>query len=109
MGLICIQNSSLLVYGKSQKVSAPYCLPFQHSRGKNQPVGGFQPPRACLGLIIRFSVTHLEKRQNQNYVASINSYGLLTLSGLLTLLPKAFYDFLSYRGGIFIPHPRKQC
>ena len=21
----------------------------------------------------------------------------------------AFYDFLSYRGGIFIPHPRKQC
>ena len=28
---------------------------------------------------------------------------------LLTLLPTAFYDFLSYRGGIFIPHPRKQC
>ena len=21
----------------------------------------------------------------------------------------AFYDFLSYGGGIFIPHPRKQC
>ena len=31
----------------------------------------------------------------------------------LTLLPMAFYDFLSYGGGgggrIFIPHPRKQC
>ena len=26
----------------------------------------------------------------------------------LTLLPTAFYNFLSYRG-IFIPHPRKQC
>ena len=28
---------------------------------------------------------------------------------LLTLLPTAFYDFLSYGDGIFIPHPRKQC
>ena len=27
----------------------------------------------------------------------------------LTLLPTAFYDFLSYGGGIFIPHPIKQC
>ena len=44
MGLVCIQNSSLLVYSKSQKVSASYCLPFRHSRGKNQPVGGFHPP-----------------------------------------------------------------
>ena len=44
MGLVCIQNSSLFVYSKSQKVSASYCLPFQHSRGKNQPVGGFRPP-----------------------------------------------------------------
>ena len=44
MGLVCIQNSSLLVYSKSQKVSASYCLPFRHSRGKNQPVGGFRPP-----------------------------------------------------------------
>ena len=44
MGLVCIQNSSLLVYSKSQKVSASYCLAFQHSRGKNQPVGGFRPP-----------------------------------------------------------------
>ena len=44
MGLPCIQNSSLLAYSKSQKVSASYCLPFQHSRGKNQPVGGFRPP-----------------------------------------------------------------
>ena len=44
MGLVCIQNSSLLVYSKSQKVSASYCLPFQHSRGKNQPVNGFHPP-----------------------------------------------------------------
>ena len=43
MGLVCIQNSCLLVYSKSQKVSASYCLPFQHSRGKNQPVGGFPP------------------------------------------------------------------
>ena len=52
MGLVCIQNSSLLVYSKSQKVSASYCLAFQHSRGKNQPVGGFRPPPppACLGL-----------------------------------------------------------
>ena len=50
MGLVCIQNSSLLVYGKSQKVSASYCLPFQHSRGKNQPVGGLPPPPTCSGL-----------------------------------------------------------
>ena len=50
MGLVCIQISSLLVYSKSQKVSASYCLPFQHSRGKNQPVGDFAPPPppACL-------------------------------------------------------------
>ena len=27
---------------------------------------------------------------------------------LLTLLPTAFYEFLSYGGGIFISHPRKQ-
>ena len=33
MGLVCIQNSGLLVYSKSQKVSASYCLPFQHSPG----------------------------------------------------------------------------
>ena len=39
-----------ILYSKSQKVSASYCLPFQHSRGKNQPVGGFRPPPACLGL-----------------------------------------------------------
>ena len=38
-------DSSLLVYSKSQKVSASYCLPFQHSRGKNQAVSGFRPPR----------------------------------------------------------------
>ena len=38
MGLVCIQNESLLVYSKSQKVSAYYCSLFQHSRGKNQPV-----------------------------------------------------------------------
>ena len=50
MGLVCIQNSSLLVYSKSQKVSVSYCLLFQHSRGKNQPLGGFRPPPACLGL-----------------------------------------------------------
>ena len=36
MGLVCIQNSSLLVCSKSQKVSASYCLLFEHSRGKNQ-------------------------------------------------------------------------
>ena len=28
---------------------------------------------------------------------------------IITLLPTAFYDFLSYGGGIFIPRPRKQC
>ena len=49
MGLVCISNESLLVYSKSQKVSVSYCLPFQLSRGKNQPVGGFRPS-ACLGL-----------------------------------------------------------
>ena len=27
----------------------------------------------------------------------------------VNLLPTAFYDFLGYGGGIFIPHPRKQC
>ena len=35
---------AVLVYRKSQKVSASYCIPFQHSSGKNQPVGGFRPP-----------------------------------------------------------------
>ena len=59
MGLVCIQNSSLLVYSKSQKVSASYCLPFRHSRGKNQPVGGFRPPPpACLGLRNTLWVSH---------------------------------------------------
>ena len=43
MGLVCIQNSSLLVYSKSQKVSTSYCLLFQHSRGKKQPVGDSPP------------------------------------------------------------------
>ena len=33
----------------------------------------------------------------------------LAYSYYLTLFPTAFYDFLSYGGGIFIPHPRKQC
>ena len=32
-----------------------------------------------------------------------------TQKRLLTLSPTAFYDLLSYGGGIFIPHPRKQC
>ena len=44
MGLVCIQNENLLVYSKSQKVSASFGLPFQHSRGKNLPVGGIRPP-----------------------------------------------------------------
>ena len=51
MRLVCIQNSSLLVDSKSQKISASYCLPFQHSRGKNQPVGG-SPPPSCLFRVI---------------------------------------------------------
>ena len=58
MGLVCIQNSSLLAYSKSQKVSASYCLTFQHSRGKNQPVGGFCLPPACLGLTIPVMKSH---------------------------------------------------
>ena len=29
-------NEGLLEYSKSQEVSASYCLPSQHSRGKNQ-------------------------------------------------------------------------
>ena len=45
MGLVCTQNESVLVYGKSQEVSASHCLPFQHSRGKSQPLGRFRPPR----------------------------------------------------------------
>ena len=55
MGLVCVQNSSLLVYSKSQKVSASYCLPFQHSRGKNQPVGGFLPPGLFRDKMCSFS------------------------------------------------------
>ena len=63
MGLVCIQNSSLLVYSKSQKVSASYCLPFQHSRGKNQPVGGFRPPPACLGLMQKYNSVSKDVRE----------------------------------------------
>ena len=44
MGLVFIQNENLLVYSETQKVLASYCLPFQHSRGKNQPVDEFHPP-----------------------------------------------------------------
>ena len=51
MGLICIENESLLVYSKGQKVSASYCLPFQHSREKNQPVGGSPSPPPPPGLL----------------------------------------------------------
>ena len=41
---VCVKNSSLLLYSKSHKVWAFYCLPFQQRRGNNQPVGGFRPP-----------------------------------------------------------------
>ena len=44
MGQVCIQNSSLLVYSKSLKVSAEYCLPFQHSKGKNKHGADSAPP-----------------------------------------------------------------
>ena len=69
MGLVCIQNSSLLVYSKSQKVSASYCLPFQHSRGKNQPVGRFRLPPACLGLI--FFTRKREEMLKTDYILVI--------------------------------------
>ena len=52
--MVCIQNSSLLVYSKSQKVSASYYLPFQHSRGKNQPVCGFRPPPGLFRVKVKF-------------------------------------------------------
>ena len=74
MGLVCIQNSSLLVYSKSQKVSASYCLLFQHSRGKNQPVGGFRPPPACLGLSNTNQNLHKVKLcHKHNWIQSIDS------------------------------------
>ena len=68
MGLICIQNSSLLIYSKyiSHKVWASYCLPFQHSGGKNQPVGGFPP-----GL---FRVKLLYKLYGTNYKFTCTNY-----------------------------------
>ena len=72
MGLVCIQNSSLLVYSKSQKVSASYCLPFRHSRGKNQPVGGFRPPPpACLGLNQSFVDGEMSISQRQAVITLI--------------------------------------
>ena len=44
MRLVCIHNESLEVYSKSHKVYMlpKYSLPFQNSRGKTQPVGGFR-------------------------------------------------------------------
>ena len=37
-------NESLSEYSKSQKVSASYCLPSQHSKGKNQRADSVHPP-----------------------------------------------------------------
>ena len=79
MGLVCIQNSSLLVYSKSQKVSASYCLPFQHSRGKNQPVGGFRPPPACLGL------NEIDKDLEQYFSAQLKG---MNHSAMINLEPR---------------------
>ena len=47
-------------------------------------------------------------------IASITAHNIIdqlfVFSASLTLFPPTvFYDFLSYEGGIFIPHPRKQC
>ena len=75
MGLVCIQNSSLLVYSKSQKVSASYCLPFQHSRGKNQPVGGFRPPPpACLGLKTNWRIVGVKRQNNISFRAENSAW-----------------------------------
>ena len=88
MRLVCIQNSSLLVYRKSQKVSASYCIPFQHSSGKNQPVGGFRPPPpppACLGLRFTFQISSLHLGTSQFWqffwVAYLLSFSLCLSSG----------------------------
>ena len=89
MGLVCIQNSSLLVYSKSQKVSASYCLPFRHSRGKNQPVGGFRPPPppACLGLKYRTS----SKNSHPNYIFNVLKPGIL-----ISAMTTSYSDFFSF-------------
>ena len=71
MGLSCIQNSSLLVYSKSQKVSASYCLPFQHSRGKNQPVGGFRPPPGLFRVKHKINATDKANNAKDQTVALI--------------------------------------
>ena len=69
MGLVCIQNSSLLIYSESHKVWASYCLPFQHSRGKNQPVGGFRQPPPGL-----FRVKLLYTLYGTNYKFTCTNY-----------------------------------
>ena len=38
MGLVCIQNETLLVQSKKSQSLSSSCLPFQHSRGKNHSV-----------------------------------------------------------------------
>ena len=123
MGLVCIQNSSLLVYSKSQKVSASYCLPFRHSRGKNQPVGGFRPPPGLfrvksyntgLTAFITFKMTNIASG-NQEFVngviGNINANHRTfyrTYSGLCLLISIAHdgtYIALANDSSSLIPKP----
>ena len=57
-----------------------------------------------------FKTTHFNSKAkttiNEN---KVNGSIQTSNEKILTLLPTAFYDFLSYGGGDFIPRPRKQC
>ena len=98
MGLVCIQNSSLLVYSKSQKVSASYCLPFQHSRGKNQPVPPCPPPPSLFSVKLFLTRVHflskilLHFRFNMIHISF--AWGIPLSSKYSLLFPDSFLSDL---------------
>ena len=71
-----------------------------------KPVG--LPTKCSIELLVELSFqVSISPETHESIFANYNMR-LFTVPKL-TLLPTAFYDFLSYGSKIFIPHPRKQC